>query len=328
MFNNLINAHDVVVLFEKIKDQGYAQALGRITRSNTVRVAQAWSHTNDVPKNWWDIPEVEKRWNYLITGESETEPYAYVAAKYFSGRDKLNAISLGCGGGGRELKWVATGKIRHIDAYDVSQERIVHANAQAAKAGLADRVNYRVADVFDLEIQSESYDAILLEGALHHFSPLQDILQSINRWMKSDGYVIVNEYVGPSRFQWTKRQLEIVNGILSIMPVEYRTMLPNGKVKAKVYRPGWLSMYLNDPSEAAESSLILPVLNKMFDVVELREYGGMILPLLFKNIAHNFIARDEATLRILKLLFAIEDELMRCKEIQSHYIYAICRKRR
>ena len=326
MFNNLVNLHDFAVLFEKLRTRGSTRVLGGLTRSRQERVARSWSHTEDAPRHWWDIPEVERRWNLLITGDRDLDPTTYAASKHLPKRDDLSALSLGCGGGDRELKWLATGRFRHIDAYDLSQERIAYATAQAAEAGVAERVSYRVADVFELQIQPGTYDVALLENALHHFVPVASILRAINGWLRPGGHLVVNEFVGPSRFQWTKRQLEIANDALDRLPAEYRKT-PDGRLKTRAYRPGRLSMALNDPSEAAESSLILPTLTQMFEVVEMKEYGGTILPLVFKDIAHNFIAPSEQTARLLKLLFDIEDEALRSKAIASDYVYAICRKR-
>ncbi|MBX2991923.1 MAG: class I SAM-dependent methyltransferase [Bacteroidetes bacterium] len=327
MFSNLINPHDLVVLFEKIRERGNAGVLRKVFRSEKNRVRHSWSHTNNVPAHWWDIPAVEQRCNLLITGDRDTEPYVYVANKYFTGRGGLNALSLGCGGGGRELKWLATGSIKCLDAYDISQERIAHARAEAAESGFGECAHFHVADVFDLNIAPESYDVVLLESSLHHFKPVRRILESVNRWLKPAGYVIVNEFVGPSRFQWSDRQLEIVNGILAVIPERYRTTLPSGNIKRKVHRPGRLSMYLNDPSEAAESALIQQLLREMLEIVEWKPYGGTLLPLVFKNIAHHFVEQDRETVSMLKFIFDIEDELLRRNEIDSDYIYAVCRKR-
>ena len=328
MFNNIINLHDFVVLGEKLRYDGLRRIAGKFIRSKDSRVEDAWQHTQSPPTHWWDIPLVEKRWNRLITGDECIDPYTYVSKKYFNDRTDLQALSLGCGTGNRELKWVKAGKIHSIDAYDLSKERIAFAIAQARKEGLSDRVKYNVANVFDVAIRQGSYVVVLAEGALHHFSPLRQILEKVNSCLKPDGYFIINDFVGPSRFQWTDRQLDIVNGILSVLPSRYRKTWKSEKIKSRVYRPGRFSMFLHDPSEAAESSRILTLMDGMFDVVEMKEYGGTLLQLLFKDIAHNFLSEDDTTTHLLQLCFDIEDELLRSKEIRSDFVFAVCRKRR
>ena len=57
------------------------------------------------------------------------------------------------------------------------------------------------------EIRKDSYDLVLAEGALHHFTPLHAVYDKIFRALKEGGYLVINDFVGPTRFQWTDRQL-------------------------------------------------------------------------------------------------------------------------
>lgn len=87
---------------------------------------------------------------------------------------------------------------------------------------------------------------------------------------------------------------------------------------------GWLSMWVSDPSEAAESAAITATLRRYFTVVETKEYGGTILQLLLKEIAHNFIKGDEMEKRLLDTIFEIEDCLLASGEIESDYAFFVC----
>lgn len=69
------------------------------------------------------------------------------------------------------------------------------------------------------------------------------------------------------------------------------------------------------------------LIERIFNVVEIKKYGGTILQLLFKDIARNFLKDDEETQNFIQLCFKIEDELLENKEIQSDFILALCRKR-
>ena len=86
-------------------------------------------------------------------------------------------------------------------------------------------------------------------------------------------------------------------------------------------------MILDDPSEAVESSNILPYLHEIFEIVEIREYGGTLLQLLFSEIAHNFISSEPEIKRWLKICFEIEDLLLAEKELNSDFIVAVCKKK-
>jgi hypothetical protein len=86
-------------------------------------------------------------------------------------------------------------------------------------------------------------------------------------------------------------------------------------------------MLLLDPSEAVESSRILPLLDEIFEVVEVKEYGGTILALLLNGIAHNFSAQDTVAQQWLNICFTVEDLLLEAGEIQSDFAFVVCKKR-
>jgi len=327
MFNNLINIHDLSRLREKIKQGELIRIVSKLRSRKEEKIKKSWEHIQHPPIDCWDIPSVRERWNYLISGNVKVDYYKYISRKYLSERESLNALSLACGTGSRELRWAELGKFKNIDAYDLSETRIEYANNQANEKGYGEIINYRVSDVYSIEMREQYYDIVLGEQSLHHFSPLEKILLRINKFLKPNGYFIVNEFVGPTRFQWTARQLEVVNGLLSILPAKYRTRLNSGTTKCKAFRPGRLSMILTDPSEAIESSKILPLLHRIFDVIEVREYGGTILYPLFSGIAHNLFSEDYETQRFINLCFEIEGLLLESGDIQSDFVIAICKKR-
>jgi hypothetical protein len=86
-------------------------------------------------------------------------------------------------------------------------------------------------------------------------------------------------------------------------------------------------MVVRDPSEAIESSKILPLLKTNFTVVEQKGYGGTILHLLFNEIAHHFVSPDAEGERLLKMCFSIEDLMLESGEIQPDFIFAVCKKK-
>jgi len=327
MFNNLINVHDLSTLAERIRRGQFNRIFSRLRAGRRERIESSWEHVHNPPTKWWDIPAVRDRWNYLISGDVEVDYYEYVSRKYLCGREPVNALSLACGTGHRELRWVELGKFKRIDAYDLSEGRIRYATEKASEKGYGEIIKYRVADVFDIKTRESYYDVVLAEQSLHHFSPLEEILLRMDRFLKANGYFIVNEFVGPTRFQWTDRQLEVVNGLLSVLPAKHRLLWKSSSIKSKVFRPSRLRMILGDPSEAVESSRIMPLLYEIFDVVEVRAYGGSILHLLFDGIAHNFLSEDHETHRFLHLCFQVEDLLLESGDIQSDFVVVVCKKR-
>lgn len=323
MFNGLVNLHDFVVLAEKLRARGAGRIIAKLTNGKAGRVRKTWEHTAGAPTHWWDIPAVVRRWNRLITGDPDLDTYTYVTRTYFAGREELHALSLGCGTGARELVWMKSGGLATLDGYDLSAERIEHASRRAREEGLQDRLRFFSSDVSAIEVGDATYDVIIVEGALHHFAPLRPIMERIRGWMKPAGLLVINEYIGPSRFQWSDRQLAIVNELLAEIPESYRRTWSGG-VKRRAYRPGRLSMYLNDPSEAAESAMIVPHMRELFTVIEEKMYGGTILQLLFNGIAHNFLDESDRTMELLQRLFDAEDAALRAGDVGSDFGFFIC----
>jgi ubiquinone/menaquinone biosynthesis C-methylase UbiE len=329
MFNNWISLSEMYYLLNKLyhEPEVVLKVISRLPLSRTGKIKATWSNSSRRSAHWWAVPAVQRRWNYLISGDSSTDYRDYICHKYLPDRQSLRGLSLGCGSGAKALQWAETNKFSHIDACDLSESNIKHARNMAAQKGLGGIVSFQADDVYNMEVQENSCDIIIGESSLHHFSPLETILQRTAGFLKQDGYFIVNEFVGPSRFQWTDRQLEIANSLLDIFPPKYKILDNSNLTKPKLIRPSRLRMILMDPSEAIESSNILPLLNKLFDVVEIRGYGGAILNLLLDGIAHHFLTLDDEKQRLLDICFEIEDLLMASGDIQNDFVVAVCRKR-
>jgi len=325
VFNNFVNVQDI---YKVLKKSGKIPIiLSKIIFGQRKLVKSKWAHTEDLPTNWWDIPYVTRRRNQLVSGNAQVGYREYISKRYFGGNTEMHALSLGCGTGNKELEWVKLGKFSRIDAYDVSEERITFANSVAAYNGYDRKIYYKVGDVMDIEMNDNIYDIIFVDQSLHHFSPLEDILQRINRSLKWNGYLIVNEFVGPTRFQWSDRQLEVVNGLLTILPMKYKTLWESDDVKQSLHKPSILSMIMDDPSEAIESGKIMRLLHSIFNVVDLCAYGGNILHLLLSGIAHNFLSDDAETKKYLDIISMIEDQLIESGEMDSDFVVAVCKKK-
>ena len=325
MFKNLINPYDFVVLYQKIRRGGIGRISSKLMKSNEERVRRSWAHTSESTSSWWDIPEVNRRWNLLITGSADLDQCRYISTKYLTADHALDGVSLGCGSGNREIRWVSACEKLRLFCYDISKERIDQARINAGNANLSSRLHFEVGDVHTLELGVRKYDVVIIEGALHHFRSIGTVLDNVRRTLKDDGIFIVNEYIGPSRFQWTDAQLKAANRVLKMIPEGYRKSYSGGRVKKKIHRPGRLSMFLNDPSESVESDLIDEAVAGRFKVLEKKEYGGTLLQLVFKDIAHNFINEKTETKELLKSIFTAEDELLKRREIKSDFVFYVCK---
>jgi len=325
MLPAIIHPANLRALYGKIRTTG-GTVLSKLLTGNETRVRAPWRQTGSGPAQWTAIPHLQERIRTRITGDPRVNIPQYVTERYGTPETKWHALSLGCGTGRKELGWAATGSIESLDAFDISPDRIAEAQRLAGQAGKTDLLRFAVGDARTLQLPPGGYNLIIVEDALHYFSPLHVLLKRIDEWLAPGGLFIVNEFVGPNRFQWTGRQLAITNALLSSMPARF-TLRPDGQPKLPVHRPGKLTMFMYDPSEAAESSRILPAVRTLFDIREEKPYGGTILHLLFKDIAHHFIQPDAEAEEILQRCCAAEDEAFARGEIQSDFSFLVAAKR-
>ncbi len=330
MLHNYINWHDRGLVREAARRavrQGPRAVAASLRRSRTARVQAAWQEPDPAPTEWWAVPGMPARWATLITGDPATDWAAAVLDRYLAGRHDLVGLNLGCGDGINARRWAAFHRFARLDGVDISPERIAFARQAAQVDGLATVLHYQVADVYTVDWPAQQYDLIIGEQSIHHFTPLTALFERIARWLKPDGYFVLNEFVGPTRFQWTERQLAAINALLALLPPAYKRLPGGGPPKPPVYRPSVLSMLRADPSEAVESARILPLLPKYFDVLEVRPYGGGVLHLLFSGIAQNFRADDPVARRWVQVCMEVEDLLTASGDVANDFAIIVCRPR-
>jgi len=91
--------------------------------------------------------------------------------------------------------------------------------------------------------------------------------------LRPNGFLWYDEYVGPSRNEWTWRKLLPANVAYYRLPSRMR-------------RPHLIRAPINreDPTEAIASSEILPATERRFQLLERRDYGGNLLAILYPHL--------------------------------------------
>ena len=171
MLGNLINRHDAARLYRKLRQGHLRQIADKVRAPGPKRVMDFWSAPGhgSGPVQWDDIPAVRRRWHTF--GGMETRFAEHAARRWLSGRSGLQALSLGCGEGDRELEWARLGVFAQITGVDISPEQIERATRNAKEAGLDHLVSFHVADAQQALHQAEGQcDVVLALNSLHHFS--------------------------------------------------------------------------------------------------------------------------------------------------------------
>lgn len=305
-----ITRDDFVELRAKIRQRGLKYILTKVSPSAADRVRSTFGITSATHANWWIIPAVRRRWNERITGDPNQPYEPYVIERYLRGKKELRLLSLGCGIGSHERAFAQNGPFAEVLGIDLAPNLIDQANALVKEEGL-DNIRFSTGDVNRLQLSGPPYDVLLFHSSLHHFLHLNRLLATIvPGLLKPDGLLVLNDYWGPNRLQWTPAQLKTINTLLGQLPPRYRQRFRSSSTKRKVSGPGYWRMRLSDPSEAAEAERIHPLLRKHYQTLEEASVGGNILMPLLKDIAHNFLGEDNETQRWLEWLFQAEDDFL------------------
>jgi ubiquinone/menaquinone biosynthesis C-methylase UbiE len=249
--------------------------------------------------------------------------------RFFSGTDAMDALSLGCGAGhlDRILKHRGV-RFRSFTGIDISEGAIEQARTLANEIALAPKVQYTAADLNHCELPPHSFDFIYFFQSLHHIEALEHMLGQCQRALRPGGFLMVNEFVGPSRFQWTPRQLEMANALIALLPEDLRRDLQNGGMKTEIVCPTVRHMVTYDPSEAVRSGEIERLVKTCFDIEGEWNWGGTLNHLVFQNIAANFDQENAYHRSIIELLIHHENVLIRESLLPSDFKVFIARTKR
>ena len=302
-------------------------------------VGEFWSRklqgSDFTPERFWGhVPEIERRVLRRLSPDRSAGSWAEVCVReHLAGRTPVERmLSVGCGTGELERTLARLNAFRECDAWDIASGGIEIARRLAREEGF-DHIHYEVRDVTtaeDTDLPPERYDAVWFESALHHIEPLERVCEQAARTLKPDGFLFLNEYVGPSSFAFSPRQKELIRAAFALIPARFRRSFePDGPAylsSAPIPTPA--EVRAEDPTESVRSADILTVIPDYFDVVSRRETGGSLLQFLLHGIAGNFQEGDPESLRILRMLIEIEDALLETGEVRSDFVVIAARPRK
>ncbi|MGL5508061.1 MAG: class I SAM-dependent methyltransferase, partial [Microcoleaceae cyanobacterium] len=209
-----------------------------------------------IEANWTSNPLIQAKINYRMSGE-KTDKYwlAWLIEDYFQGKSFDHLLSIGCGEGHHEILMAKLGFAEHIDAFDPNPENINLANQQAKSAGL--NINFYQDNIEDFSIQdNQQYDIIFCAGVLHRINQLEKCLQNLKNYLKSDGYLIINEYIGDCYHIYNQKQVAIIDKLYRC----FHPSLTTGKIGQFINRK-ITNISPDDNNQATRSKLLIPFLN-------------------------------------------------------------------
>lgn len=294
--------------------------------SEQARVSDYWGKQFEAMRtdnSYWLNNKLVEESTYRLMTDTPKHWLGWLLNDYFAQRTFDRSLSVCCGDGAHEIQLYTSGKVRFVSGVDISEGAIKQAAARFEAVGAPqERYRFEMRDVNALKIEG-TFDLILSTGALHHTTNLEALLATVERALEPNGYFIVVEFIGPNRFQWTDRQIEIANQVLGALDPYY---LRDGK-HAKFERPTIESMLKCDPSEAVRSAEVYPLVKKYFDVRYERFYNGTLLHQLHPLLRSEFVNQQQRDFdSIVKLILLLEDLLIKGDVLSSDFVFLICQK--
>ena len=298
-------------------------------------VKEHWDKMAEEPPKqgtqWVHSQKILEEINRRVSGDPKVDWMEYTMARKFFVRhppEKFSCLSLACGSGALERGLASTGMFGYIEGIDISEGSIRIAREEAAKANLS-YVHYLAADLNHAALEQKKYDVILSASAMHHIKNLEHLLGQIQKALKPGGTLVLSDFVGPSQFQWTDKQIALMNAMLDRLSPRLRNDILNpGTPKPHLGRCSIEHMNKMDPSEAIRAKEIVPLIEERFNIVARKDWGGTLLHLGLQNIIGNFDENDPTDLSFLSFIIFFEETLIKEKVIESDFTFLVASPKR
>lgn len=305
-----ITSDDFKDIFIKGMQRGWNFVISKIHFSGKRRTITAFDNSREHSSNFWDIPYVKKRWNRLLSGNEKVDIVDFITINLLKDKRKLKLLSLGSGTCETEIKLAKCDIFKSILCVDLSKDSIQQAKNKIAQEHLKN-IEAVCADIYKFDLNETAFDVVLFKSSLHHFKNVEHLLlETVIPNMSENGLLIIDEYVGPNRLQYSKKQILTINKGIQLIPKKFRKIHKTPFYKNRVSGSGVIRMKLSDPSECIDSESILPAIHKMFTPLIEKPMGSNILMYALKDIAHHFYTINSEKKEILNALFALEDDFL------------------
>jgi SAM-dependent methyltransferase len=240
---------------------------------------------------WMSEEAVRKYINQSVTGSPGLWPIEWLQT--FVPSPFTTALSLGCGEGALERDLLSKRLCTCIVGIDISTAALKMAEAKAREAGLTG-IQYCQGDLNKLDLPAASFDAAFFHQSLHHVEDLDSCLSAVASALRPDGLVYFDEYVGPSRAEWSTAKIREASELFAELPA---TVKRSRRLELPV---DW-----RDPTEAVRSSEILAAVSRRFEILQRRDYGGNFLSVIHPHLRLGHLATGERD-ALLELLIDAE----------------------
>ena len=166
------------------------------------------TESRDQPKTTLQAIDVHADWiRQYRTSENDAfyaQAFGFIAQVFGPAGDDP-VVDAGCGSAHKAMQLAQRGY--RIHGLDFSQVMVDQAKANAASAGLADRMQFSQADLTALTLPSASVRRVYCWGVLMHIPDLPKAVSELSRIVAPGGVLVVSEANWRSIHSWTLRVL-------------------------------------------------------------------------------------------------------------------------
>ena len=306
-----ITLDDFIDTYFKIIQRGSGFFFSKFTFNKEKRTKSAFDNTSFISSYCWSIPKVLERWNLLISGDKNINYIDFLTQDFLKNKSNLRLLSLGSGICNREIELAEHSSIfKEIICVDIAENLLKIAKDSAEKKGIQN-IKFININIEDFEFKKNDFDIVFFKSSLHHFNKIENLLSGkIKQTLKPKGCLIINEFVGATRHQFSKNQINYINKAIALIPKKFRTRFKSKFYKNKYRGVGILRMIIADPSECIDSSSIMPSIHKHFKTIVEKPYGGNLLMSALRDISHHFYTLNKEKEAVLNNLFLLEDRYL------------------
>lgn len=267
------------------------------------------SYASNKKTRWWQSAAIIRHINFRVCGKA-VEGFSQGLIETIKDRNPGTVysigIAVGCGSGQKEMNLIRQGIVGKFFLYDFSQQRVQQGKELAEKYGISDRIEFLDEDPLKT-FPSSSVDFVHWNNALHHMMNTEEAVYSSRRVLRTGGAFVMDDFIGPNRFQWSQAALDIASWVRSQLPPRYlrHPVSEQAAISAVIMRPELNEMIRIDPSEAADSENIIPAIQKYFPKADVCMTGGAMYALALNDVLANI--DEENDQEMLEMLLKLDD---------------------
>ena len=195
--------------------------MDRETEKNQ-QVADFWADVAEREElGFWCAPGWKEHQNRLASGDPDRSwLQVFHEEMRLQGKEPGHARSIGCGSGLLEREMIEEGLCTSVEGCDLSEPLLAIAEEKAAQQRMP--ITYFIADLNTHDFPKNHYDLIIGAGIFHHVDALERLFGELKESLKVGGVLLLYDYVGPSRFQWSEKQIARCNAWLNRLPKKYK----------------------------------------------------------------------------------------------------------